>query len=320
MSRILSQEELDSLLAEDVHPGAGGVRSAASVYDFRRPDRISSDQMRGLERMFETFCREFAAWLSSYLRTPVEMVLKSVSQLGYGEFCLSLAEPTCLLVFALPPLEGACVMEVGLPIVYAAIDRLLGGPGESLEEPRELTVLERALMERPLEQALSYLASSVSLHHKVTAQLQGLETNPHFVQVISPDTMCVVAAMEVTMPGGVGLLSIAIPYDTFEPVLSRFRVIHGASHKGEEENAAKVAALLNEVETELSVWLGEGQITVGELLSLRPGDCIRLEASPGCPAQLCVNGVPTLACKPGVSGKYFAAKVIGLLERGTNDG
>ncbi|MBN1308161.1 MAG: hypothetical protein JXA18_09615, partial [Chitinispirillaceae bacterium] len=107
MSDILSQEEVDALLSavsaggnETVSVADGGeeTRFAAlagegekslSLYDFRRPDRVSKDQMRTLQNLHEGFARQFSTTLTNFLRTFVEIELVSVDQLTYSEFVMS---------------------------------------------------------------------------------------------------------------------------------------------------------------------------------------------------------------------------------------
>ena len=74
MSDVLDQSEIDALLAAvsaDLgHPGedaaAGFSASAAprkeiDAYDFKRPERVSKDQMRALLSIHESFARSFGA-------------------------------------------------------------------------------------------------------------------------------------------------------------------------------------------------------------------------------------------------------------------
>ena len=58
------------LLAQDVQ-----------VYDFKRPERVSKDQMRALEALHEGFGRNFGAALSGYLRTIIEVSVAHIEQL-----------------------------------------------------------------------------------------------------------------------------------------------------------------------------------------------------------------------------------------------
>ena len=53
-------------------------------YDFKRPERISKDQMRALEMLHETFARNFGASLSGYLRTIVEVRVSHAAQMTYS--------------------------------------------------------------------------------------------------------------------------------------------------------------------------------------------------------------------------------------------
>ena len=62
------------------------------IYDFKRPERVSKDQMRALQTLHEGFGRNFGAALSTYLRTIVEVTVASIEQLTYSEFIHSLPE------------------------------------------------------------------------------------------------------------------------------------------------------------------------------------------------------------------------------------
>ena len=89
MSDILSQDEVDALLsdistgdfsqsdeetkASPVSTDESDSEKAVKLYDFRRPDRVSKDQMRTLQNLHESYARLFSTTLTSYLRTLVEI-------------------------------------------------------------------------------------------------------------------------------------------------------------------------------------------------------------------------------------------------------
>ena len=75
MADVLSQSEVDSLLAaldpdsqaasQPSAPTRSAERSGAqiSVYDFKRPERVSKDQMRAFHALHDGFSRESGcAW------------------------------------------------------------------------------------------------------------------------------------------------------------------------------------------------------------------------------------------------------------------
>ncbi len=87
MSKILSQEEIDALLtsASELERAARAdveknVRESVIVYNFRRPDRVSKEQMRSLHFLHDRFARNVSTSLSAYLRAVTEVSILSVEQ------------------------------------------------------------------------------------------------------------------------------------------------------------------------------------------------------------------------------------------------
>ena len=103
MSDQLSQGDVDGLLT-DIQAGkvaakdasAPGDRRRIKVYDFKRPDKFSKDQIRTVSIMHETFARLATTTLSAQLRTLAHVHVASVDQLTYEEFIRSIPNPTTL--------------------------------------------------------------------------------------------------------------------------------------------------------------------------------------------------------------------------------
>jgi len=178
LADILSQDEVDALLNavssgnfadEGISGGGGGGMSEPvmddlsdmddpdkqlSLYDFRRPDRVSKDQMRTLQNLHEGYARQFSTSLTNFLRTFVEIELMSVDQLTYSEFLMSVSSPSCIYVFRMEPLEGLAIFEINPSLVFFIIDRLFGGLGRPVELNRELTLIEQNVINRIVQRGL----------------------------------------------------------------------------------------------------------------------------------------------------------------------
>ena len=149
MADILSQEEIDALL-EVVEEEGDTLSSEVEatdtrqviLYDFKRPNRVSKEQLRAVKGIHDKMARNLASQISSIMRSIVEIQLHSVDQMTYGEFLMSLPSPTSFNVFSIKPLDGNCIIEINPSIAFPMIDRLLGGLGESYESTRELTDIE----------------------------------------------------------------------------------------------------------------------------------------------------------------------------------
>ena len=125
-------------------------------YDFKRPERVSKDQMRALESLHEGFSRNFGAALSGFLRTIVEVKVANIEQMTFSEFTHSLPNPTCFNLLATDALDGNFCLEISPLIVYPVIDRLLGGSNADLFIPqRPLTAIELRLVQKIIDRAMA---------------------------------------------------------------------------------------------------------------------------------------------------------------------
>src|SRR5579862_7048156 len=153
MSKILSQDEIDALLssspAADPAARGGGAEGLGSVitYNFRRPDRVSKEQIRSLHFLHDRFARNVATSLGAYLRAMTELSIVSVEQVTYSEILMSLPDPTAFYAIAMPPLDGVGALELNPSIAFTMVDRMLGGSGNSSAMQRALTEIEQNVID-----------------------------------------------------------------------------------------------------------------------------------------------------------------------------
>jgi flagellar motor switch protein FliM len=189
----LSAQEMDALMSAvrtgsvAVTPGASRPSADAVRYNFRRPSRVSKEQVRTVGALHEQFARLAAASLSGMLRTIADLELESVEQAAYGEYVAAMGAPTCSFVFNMEPLKGGAVLELHPAVGFVMIDRLLGGQGVNLPEVREFTEIERAVIERVGARLMIALQHAWQPVRAFAFRLLTLETNPQFIRVSSPD-------------------------------------------------------------------------------------------------------------------------------------
>ena len=84
MSRVLSQEEIDALLTsasdDRVVVPREIIESSPSVvsYNFRRPDRVTKEQMRSLHFLHDRFARNVSTSMSAYMRVVTEVSITTL--------------------------------------------------------------------------------------------------------------------------------------------------------------------------------------------------------------------------------------------------
>ena len=195
MADILSQEEIDALLQVVDDDGNGHSANIPEhteepkqvvIYDFKRPNRVSKEQLRAVKGIHDKLARNLASQISSIMRSIVEIRLHSVDQMTYGEFLMSLPSPTSFNVFSIKPLDGNCVLEINPSIAFPMIDRLLGGNGDGFDSSsRELTDIEVNLLDAILRIIMQRLKESWSMITDMYPNVEVKESSPNVVQIVS---------------------------------------------------------------------------------------------------------------------------------------
>src|SRR5512136_660774 len=228
MAEVLSQDEIDQLLSaisageistEEVH--APKDQRKIKIYDFKRPDKFSKDQIRTVSIMHETFARLTTTSLSAQLRSLVHVHVASVDQLTYEEFIRSIPNPTTLAVVDMDPLKGSAILEIDPAITFSIIDRLFGGQGEGAKFSRELTDIEASVIEGIIVRILGNLREAWATVIDLRPRLGQIETNPQFAQIVPPSEMVVLVTLETKVGEVEGMMNFCIPDLTIEPIISK---------------------------------------------------------------------------------------------------
>ena len=322
MNEVLSQDEIDQLLqaistgeseADEFKPVTDTRR--IKIYDFRRPDKFSKEQIRTVSNMHETFARLTTASLSAQLRTLVHVHVASVDQLTYEEFIRSIPTPTTLAVINMDPLKGNAVLEIAPEITFIIIDRLFGGSGDTGGKVnRDLTDIEQSVMEGIIVRILANMREAWTQVIDLRPRLQQIETNPQFAQIVPPSEMVILVTLEIKIGEEAGMMNICIPYITIEPIVSKLSSSFWFSSVRRSSTTQYLGTLkekLADVEMELVADIGSINVPIRDVLSLRTGDVIRLNTiKVGEPLTLSVGSKKKFYCQPGVVGKKVAVQII----------
>ncbi|HOV62427.1 MAG TPA: flagellar motor switch protein FliM [Spirochaetia bacterium] len=325
MNEVLSQEEIDQLLTaistgdietEDVTQAAD--QRKIKIYDFKRPDKFSKEQIRTVSIMHETFARLATTALSAQLRSLVHVHVASVDQLTYEEFIRSIPNPTTLGIINMDPLKGSAVLEIDPAITFSIIDRLFGGQGEGSKVSRDLTDIEQSVMEGIIVRILGNLREAWSQVIDLRPRLGQIETNPQFAQIVPPNEMVVLVTLETKVGEVEGMMNFCIPYLTIEPIISKLsaQYMYSSVRSGATtENLNILKERLSSVEVLVVAEIGSMQLTVRDVLALRVGDIIRLtNVRVGDDMVIKIGNREKFLCKPGIVGTKMAVQITKKLE------
>ncbi|MGG4553139.1 MULTISPECIES: flagellar motor switch protein FliM [Paenibacillus] len=286
MVDVLSQNEIDALLAalssgemdaEELKKEE--TQKKIRAYDFKRAVRFSKDHIRSLTRIHENFARFLTTYFSAQLRTFVQINVVQVEQLPYDEFIRSIPKMTILNIFEAEPLEGRMVLEVHPNVAFAMLDRLLGGIGMAPSKIGSLTEIETIIMERIFSRAFESLQEAWKTVIDISPRMEGLETNPQFMQIVSPNETIALISLSTKIGDTTGMINLCIPHVVIEPIMPKLSVHHWFVSQKKSRVPEEVDALRNRVnkaKLPIVAELGESQLTIQEFLGLSVGDVISL--------------------------------------------
>ncbi|MDP4127879.1 MAG: flagellar motor switch protein FliM [Bacillota bacterium] len=332
MGDVLSQAEIDALLSalSDGQVDAEEMKTTKTqkrirVYDFKRPNKFSKDQIHSLQNIYENYCRGLSTYLSGHLHSVIESKVLSIEQITYDEFIRSLPNPTVLGLYSLNPLEGTVLMEVGPTLAFTIVDRLLGGQGLVVEKNRDLTEIERTIVEHRLTQIIDLTAEAWSEVYELNPQFVAMETNPQFTQIVAPNEMIMLVTIEVRIGEAVGMINICMPYLVLEPILDKLSMFFRFSTKAKETSPEQVEAIRQKIEwakVDMVAFLGRSEILVRDLLDLAEGDVIPLNQSVNDSLPIYVGEFMKFKSIPGLHAEHLAVQITEIVqeEGGDQDG
>jgi flagellar motor switch protein FliM len=313
MPDVLSQNEIDNLLSEmtsgsvnvdDVLSGRIS-KGEVSSYDFRRPNRISKNQVRTLQTVHESFAEAFGYYLVSKLQTIVSITVTSVDQLFYSEFILSVSNPSCLYVFDLEGTDGSGILEISPQLALSIVERLLGGSAEVQVKPRTITPIEQAVIRGIVEHALSDLKNSWHSIANLNFNYQRLEMEADFLQIAPSSEIVVVVSFDVNIGVHSYMMNLCFPTFALEEVLARLNR-QQVTTSVVRQNAARIRENMEIMRQQISTTflpivaeLGKATITLKELLELQQGDVIKMKKRINQEIEIIIAKRRKFAARPG---------------------
>ncbi|MDN5330937.1 MAG: flagellar motor switch protein FliM [Tepidanaerobacteraceae bacterium] len=287
MSEILSQSEIDALInaltageikAEEIKKEASEKK--IKVYDFKKPNKFSKEQLTTLHLIHENFSRQLITYFSAQLRTLVQVNASNVDQMPYSEFISSIPNPSIIGIVDFQPLRGAIIVTMDTSLAFSIVERLLGGSGEYKEKPREPTEIESNILQRVYTRLAKLIKEAWQDIMELDPVFDKLETNPQFVQLVSPNEAIALITINTKVGQTDGLMNICIPYIVIEPVMPKLSAkiwLSTSKKEGAGSFVQTIAKKLERVSAEIRAEVGRAKITVRDFLNLDVGDVIQLD-------------------------------------------
>lgn len=272
-TRILNQEEIDSLLGFDDDTGAGETSGVMALINSAL---VNYERLPMLDIVFDRLVRLMSTSLRNLTSDNVEVSLDQVSTVRFGDYMNSIPLPAMLSVFKAEEWDNNGLMVTDSALIYSVVDVLLGGrKGESSirVEGRPYTIIETKLLERMIHVTLTDLSSAFDPLSPVSFNLDRVETNPRFATISQTGNACVLARLRIDMGERGGRLEIIIPYATLEPIRALLlQQFMGEKFGRDSIWETHLTQELYKTDVQLQAVLGEVAVPLGDMLEWKAGD------------------------------------------------
>ena len=316
MDKVLTQEEIDALLAgleggavdtTPEPPKEEGVRP----FDFRHYSVSTRIKIPGFEVINEHLARGLRMGFSTLLREIVEVNSEPIQMERFRDFLNRIPVPTSIHIFRLEPLRGQALLVIDAPLVFAFVERFLGGGERKLikVEGREFTTIEQRLIRRVVDHIFQELERAWKGIQPIKCKYVRGEVNPQFARVLQPEEIVVVCNFEVDIEGITGKIAFCYSFGTLQPIKSKLYTPYQVEETTDPYWQKQLEEIVFSAEVELRAYLGHADIKVRDLLSLEPGDVLILEEKADEPLTVTIENIPKIRGELGVYRRYKAVRV-----------
>ncbi|MEA4838927.1 MAG: flagellar motor switch protein FliM [Rhodospirillaceae bacterium] len=310
-TRVLNQDEIDSLLG--FGDGDGGAGDRPGIQAILNSALVSYERLPMLEVVFDRLVRMMSTSMRNFTSDNVEVSLDNIVSLRFGDYLNSIPLPAMLAVFKAEEWDNYGLLTIDSSLIYSIVDVLLGGRRGTAAmriEGRPYTTIERNLVERMLHVVLSDLSAAFDPLSPVTFRFDRLETNPRFATISRPSNAAIVAKLRIDMEDRGGRLELLLPYATLEPVRELLlQMFMGEKFGRDSIWETHLAEELWMTDVELEAVLDEQVMPLKDILDLRVGSRIMLNAVPDSVIELRCGDVGMFGGRMGRKGNRIAIRV-----------
>ncbi len=316
-TRVLNQDEIDSLLGFDEDTEEGGER--AGIQAILSSALVSYERLPMLEVVFDRLVRLMSTSLRNFTSDNVEVSLDNIASIRFGDYLNSIPLPAMLSVLKAEEWDNYGLITVDSSLIYSIVDVLLGGRRGTAAmriEGRPYTTIERSLVERMVHVMLGDLSAAFEPLSPVTFRFDRLETNPRFATISRPSNAAIVARLRIDMEDRGGRLELLLPYATLEPVRELLlQMFMGEKFGRDTIWETHLAEELWVTDVDLEAVIDTQTMKLRDVFDLKVGSQIMLSANQESPIQLVCGDVQMYTGRMGRKGNKVAVRIEGRADR-----
>lgn len=286
---------------------------AIKTFSVGRHMVLSTSELHRFRSHNQILIRSLASRLSLFLRMEFSMEVTSLEIIELQKYTKLVQSPRHMVLYKFNPLDCLGAIDIEKPLALTIADRMLGGKAFSVNPDRAIREVETALVDQFVMIILREWCQYWEYSNELRPAIIGHESNAQFLTIGLPEDSFYHMVIEACLGDCVAQIQFLLPVRGLDPLLHS---IH--------QDAAKVAEITGEeAEVESLSWnhsydsvklkvtaeWPDLPILSGDLLALKPGDIISLDAERLGQVQVSVAGVPKYLGRLGNVDNHCAIQI-----------
>ena len=293
MADILSQSQIDALLS-NLTSGEVDIDeidkeiddSKVKVYDFNSPKKVTRENLKLINSIYESYARIVSSYLTAVLRLYCEIEIEQIDESIFYEYNNALNDSVlmCVVDFIMPDTKKSCgqiLVNVSKPLAFSIIDKLMGGDGDDYKYDRDFTDIELAILDNLLRQIIGQMQDAWQNTLPIIVEFNKIETNARFIQSIGYNDTVLLIVLDTMVKGLSDKITICIPTMTIDEIFKKSDSVLKMGRKQSNIEAEKdreaIMEYLKASYLNVAAILGGTELTLNEVLNIQVGDVIVLD-------------------------------------------
>lgn len=321
MSKILTQQEMEALLNHINQNGNESEKVADKTYvkyDFTKKRKIPVD-FTDLDFYANKFADDIKSILSTFFVKNMKVKLSSVKSLMLKEIKENLNFPSGIGYCKLIKNEKNFLIVIDDTTAFALVELFFGGISisEKKIEARPFTIIEQRVIKKIYKEIIGALKNKFLEFFNDEGIFINLEMVPKHINIFSDNERLAVFEMDVSMDDFgssmfflediAGKMYLIFPQDFFIKEKKEFEI-----NESKEENQKinnRLLQSLYDVYLNVRVELCELEMTLGEVINLKPEDVLVLDKCVNQELNVFLEGIPKFKGIHGISKGIHAIKI-----------
>jgi flagellar motor switch protein FliM len=306
-------EETQDVSPDEIAAAVDAAEDAVVEYDWRAPHRFTSEQVAGIDSFLRLTCRRISQSLTEMFAEQIQILSDSLSQhygfrlaeesLGRNEYWVYVGDK-----------DGNNDLHIG----YVAFDpesagkwvsRLLGAMAASLGEGESLSPLERDLLRDIAANIMETISGVVHRFSGKAIEIEGT-TRRGDLEFHEDEGNAAYCKIAFSSPDNPELRVTLVLSSDFLGTMVGLAPPKSPSPGEARSIREMILGSMKRVPVRGCVWLGDGVLTIGDMLNIEPGDILFLDRGSAEPVDFLIQGRRILSGFPCLVGSYYGMEIV----------